>query len=61
MILLHILFYRHKFFYGWMKPTSKLGYITNLKKKDTEMCDTEWRSMRGNNEGLNFPLHLAKN
>jgi hypothetical protein len=44
-----------------MKPTSKLGYITNLKKKDSETCDTEWRSIRGNKEGLNFPLHLAKN
>jgi hypothetical protein len=42
----------------------QVGLLTTsqtCKKKDTEMCDTEWRSMRGNNEGLNFPLHLAKN
>jgi len=37
----------------------QVGLHHKLEKEKTK-CDTKWRSMRGNNEGLNFPLHLAK-
>ncbi len=37
----------------------QVGLHHKLEKEKTK-CDTEWRSMRGNNEGLNFPLPFGK-
>jgi hypothetical protein len=39
----------------------QVGLHHKLEKEKTK-CDTEWRSMRGNNEGLNFfPYIWQKN
>ncbi len=42
---------------GWI-PLPSWATSQTCKKKDTEMCETEWR---GNNEGLNFSLTFGKN
>ncbi len=58
----HILFYRHNFFLmdGWI-PLPSWATSQTCKKKDTEMCETEWREVaEAIMRDLIFPLHLAK-